>query len=41
MDLPINNPQLSPMMRQYLEVKQKHMDKLLMVEGLLVESCKT
>ena len=30
MDLPINNPQLSPMMRQYLEVKQKHMDKLLM-----------
>ena len=30
MALPINNPQLSPMMRQYLGVKQKHMDKLLM-----------
>ncbi|MBR3355858.1 MAG: DNA mismatch repair protein MutS [Oscillospiraceae bacterium] len=30
MSFPFNNPQLSPMMRQYLEVKQQHMDKLLM-----------
>ncbi|MBQ8994892.1 MAG: hypothetical protein IJ091_03670 [Oscillospiraceae bacterium] len=30
MAIPFNNPQLSPMMRQYLEVKQRHMDKLLM-----------
>ena len=30
MAFPFDNPQLSPMMRQYLEVKRQHMDKLLM-----------
>ena len=30
MSFPFDNPQISPMMRQYLEVKRQHMDKLLM-----------